>query len=40
METIENLYEMIFSLNEEQLEKLKEEVEKLENSIKQVSKRN
>lgn len=34
METIENLYEMIFSLNEEQLEKLKEEVEKLENSIK------
>lgn len=34
METIENLYEIIFSLNEEQLEKLKEEVEKLENSIK------
>lgn len=34
MGTIENLYEIIFSLNEEQLEKLKEEVEKLENSIK------
>ena len=34
METIENLYEIIFSLNEEELKKLKEEVEKLENSIK------
>lgn len=34
METIENLYEIIFSLNEEQLEQLKAEVEKLENSIK------
>lgn len=34
MEFTENLYEIIFSLNEEELKKLKEEVEKLENSIK------
>ena len=34
MEFTEELYEIIFSLNEEDLEKLKEEVEKLESSIK------
>ena len=34
METIENLYDIIFTLNEEELEKLKAEVEKLENFIK------
>ena len=34
MENIENLYEMIFSLNEEELEKLKAEVEKLESFVK------
>lgn len=34
MEFTENLYEIIFSLSEEELKKLKEEVEKLENSIK------
>ena len=40
MEFTEELYEIIFSLSEEDLEKIKEEVEKLESSIKQVSKRN
>lgn len=34
MEFTEELYEIIFSLSEEDLEKLKEEVEKLENFIK------
>lgn len=34
MELIENLYEIIESLSEENKEKLKAEIEKLENSIK------
>lgn len=34
MELIENLYEIIESLSEEDKEKLKAEIEKLENSIK------
>ena len=37
---IENLEELVFSLNEEQLEELKRKVDELENFIKDVSKRN
>lgn len=37
---IENLEELIFTLNEEQLEELKRKVEELETYAKDVSKRN
>lgn len=37
---MENLEEMIISLDKDQLELLKEKVEELENYIKEVSKRN
>ena len=37
---IENLEELIFTLNEEQLEELKRKVDELETYIKDVSKRN
>lgn len=39
MYEVENLYEIISNLNDEQLEKLKEKVEELETFIKWVSKR-